>query len=162
MLIRLMVSFCFQSKCITKISFEASGGNFIFIRLISTSTYINNNIKEWKKRLKRCFLWTDAGWRAYLQELSELCVAEVLVSLVAEVQPDELTVPVEGNVMVNCGLAEDVTDILWKSETCLSEKKETDRQKMHLSHPARSLLPFAGNLADTEERERVHLDDAAE
>lgn len=48
----------------------------------------------------------------YLQELGELCVAEVLVSFMAEVQSDELTVPVEGNVVMNCGLAEDVAHIL--------------------------------------------------
>lgn len=33
----------------------------------------------------------------------------------AEMQPDELTVPVEGDVVMDCRLAEDVSDILWKS-----------------------------------------------
>lgn len=48
----------------------------------------------------------------YLQKLGEFCVAEVLASLMAKVQPDEVTVPVEGNMMMHAGLAEDVTYIL--------------------------------------------------
>lgn len=56
------------------------------------------------------------GLGVYLQKLGELCVAQVLVSLMAKVQPDELAVPVEGNVVMNCGLAEDVPHILCKRE----------------------------------------------
>lgn len=48
----------------------------------------------------------------YLQKLGELQVAEVLLSVTAKVEPDELTVPVEGDVVVHCGLAEDVPHIL--------------------------------------------------
>lgn len=63
------------------------------------------------------FEWKLRDKNAYLQKLGELCVAEVLVSFMAEVESDELTVPVEGNVVMNCGLAEDVAYILWKSKT---------------------------------------------
>lgn len=61
------------------------------------------------------------GWIQifYLQKLGEFCVAEVLASLMAKVQPDEVTVPVEGNMMMHAGLAEDVTYILWKCEMLL-------------------------------------------
>lgn len=47
----------------------------------------------------------------YLQKLGELQIAEVLLSVTAKVEPDELTVPVEGDVVVHCGLAEDVPHI---------------------------------------------------
>lgn len=49
---------------------------------------------------------------AHLQELSELQVAEAFLAVVAEVQTDELTVPVKGNVVVHCGLAEDVPCVI--------------------------------------------------
>lgn len=49
---------------------------------------------------------------AYLQELGELQVAELLLAVVAKVETDELAVPVEGNVVVHCGLAKDVSHIL--------------------------------------------------
>lgn len=52
---------------------------------------------------------------SYLQELSELKVAKLFLAVVPEVQTDELTVPVEGNVVVYCGLAEDITCILWST-----------------------------------------------
>ena len=50
--------------------------------------------------------------QSYLQELGELQVAEAFLAVVAEVQADELTVPVEGNVVVHRGLAEDISHIL--------------------------------------------------
>lgn len=48
---------------------------------------------------------------AYLQELGELQVAEVLLIILPKVQTDELAVPLEGDVVVHCGLAEDVPHI---------------------------------------------------
>lgn len=50
----------------------------------------------------------------YLQELGELQVTEAFVSVIAEMQADELTVPVEGDVVVNRRLAEDITHVLCK------------------------------------------------
>lgn len=58
--------------------------------------------------------WTPPG--AYLQELGELQVAEAFLAVVAEVQADELAVPVEGDVVVHRGLAEDVPYILCRAE----------------------------------------------
>lgn len=49
---------------------------------------------------------------AYLKELGELQIVEVLLVVVAKVQADELAVPVEGDVVVHGGLAEDVPHIL--------------------------------------------------
>lgn len=54
---------------------------------------------------------------AYLQELSELEVAELFLTIVPKIQTDELTVPVEGNVVVHCGLAEDVLHIICSTNT---------------------------------------------
>lgn len=50
----------------------------------------------------------------YLQELGELQVAEAFLSVTAKMQVDELAVPVEGDVVVHSGLAEDITHILCK------------------------------------------------
>lgn len=50
----------------------------------------------------------------YLQELGELQVTEAFVSVIAEMQADELTVPVEGDVVVHRRLAEDITHVLCK------------------------------------------------
>lgn len=47
----------------------------------------------------------------YLQELGEFEVVETFLAVVAKVQMDELTVPVEGNVVVHGGLAENVPHI---------------------------------------------------
>lgn len=55
----------------------------------------------------KCLAW-------YLQELGELQVAEAFVSVIAEMQADELAVPVEGDVVVHGRLAEDITHILCK------------------------------------------------
>lgn len=49
---------------------------------------------------------------AYLEELGELQIVEVLLIVVAKVQTDELAVPVEGDVVVHCSLAKDVPHIL--------------------------------------------------
>lgn len=49
---------------------------------------------------------------AYLQELGELEVAEVLLIVLPKVQTDELAVPFEGDVVMHCGLAEYVTRII--------------------------------------------------
>lgn len=49
---------------------------------------------------------------AYLKELGELKIVKVLLVVVAKVQTDELAVPVEGDVVVHCGLAEDVPHVL--------------------------------------------------
>lgn len=54
---------------------------------------------------------------AYLQKLCELEVAEVFLAVVPKVQTDELAVPVEGNVVVHGGLAEDVPHILCSTNT---------------------------------------------
>lgn len=58
------------------------------------------------------------GWRvrlykntAYLQELGELEVAEVFLIVLPKVQTNELAVPFEGDVVMHCGLAEDVSHI---------------------------------------------------
>lgn len=59
--------------------------------------------------------------RKYLQELGELEVAEALLAVVSKVQADELAVPVEGNVVVHSGLAEDVPHILCSANTHLNE-----------------------------------------
>lgn len=56
-------------------------------------------------------------YSAYLQELGELEVVEAFLAVVAKVQTDELAVPVEGNVVVHCGLAENVTHILCSTNT---------------------------------------------
>ncbi len=53
-------------------------------------------------------------WVWYLQELGELQVAETFCSVIAEVQADELAVPVERDVVVHGGLAEDITHVLCK------------------------------------------------
>lgn len=87
----------------------------------------------------------------YLQKLGKLCVTEILLSFVAEVQPDELTVPVEGNVVMHCGLAEDVTYILWKSEMRVSDNKRRGEK-----HPSHILITLVENLVGAEER--LHLD----
>lgn len=62
---------------------------------------------------------TETRWResikrqsTYLQELGELDVAEAFLAVVPKVQTDELAVPVERNMVVHCGLAEDVPHIL--------------------------------------------------
>lgn len=57
---------------------------------------------------------------SYQEKLGELSVAELLVPLRAKVQPYELAVPVEGDVLVDGGLAEDLLHIL-----CRGDKKET-------------------------------------
>lgn len=41
----------------------------------------------------------------------------MLLPVMAEVQPDELAVPVERDVLVDCGLAKNVPDILCNSTT---------------------------------------------
>lgn len=63
---------------------------------------------------------------------------------------------------MNCGLAEDVTYILWKSVTRLSNnKRQRDKHaKMQLEHLYCTLIPFAVNLVKVEER--VYLDFRAE
>lgn len=48
---------------------------------------------------------------AYLQELGELEVAEVLLVVLPKVQADEVAVPFEGDVVMHRGLAEDVSHI---------------------------------------------------
>lgn len=45
-----------------------------------------------------------------------------------KVQPDELTVPVEGNVVVHCGLAEDVAHILCGTNTNIILSKRINDQ----------------------------------
>lgn len=52
---------------------------------------------------------------AYLKELGELQIVEVLLVVMAKVQTDELAVPVEGDVVVHRGLAEDVPHILCRT-----------------------------------------------
>lgn len=111
--------------------------------------------------------WRFLRWRAYLQELSELCVAEVLVPLVAKVQPDELAVPVEGNVVMDCGLAEDVTHILCESGDVSERWQETlggevETVKKHAwfngsIHPSHGLIPSAAVLFNAGKR-KVHLE----
>lgn len=61
---------------------------------------------------------------AYLKELGELQIVEVLLVVVAKVQTDELAVPVEGDVVVHRGLAEDVPHILCRGE----KKKKLEKQ----------------------------------
>lgn len=80
---------------------------------IQTEKDIKSRLGILGPRLKR--FWCLGG---YLQKLGELCVAQVLLPLMAKVEPDELAVPVEGNVVMNCGLAEDVSHILCKREKC--------------------------------------------
>ncbi len=51
-------------------------------------------------------------YEAYQEKLGELSIAELLVPLCAKVQPNELTVPVEGDALVDSGLVEDLLHIL--------------------------------------------------
>lgn len=68
----------------------------------------NGNKVNNKQRMEKVF-------SSYLQELSELKVAKLFLAVVPKVQTDELTVPVEGNVVVYRGLAEDITRVLWST-----------------------------------------------
>lgn len=52
----------------------------------------------------------------YQEKLGELSVAELLVPLYTKVQPYELTVPVEGDVLVDGGLTTDLLHILCKGD----------------------------------------------
>ena len=63
---------------------------------------------------------------AYQKKLSELAVAELLVPLCAKVQLYELTVPVEGDVLVDGGLAKDLLHVL-----CRSDKKKKINKLLH-------------------------------
>ena len=67
---------------------------------------------------------------AYLQEFSEFKVTELLFAVVPEVQTDELAVPVEGNVVVHCGLAEDVSHILCSTNTHVKYLTSKAKQKV--------------------------------
>lgn len=51
----------------------------------------------------------------YLQELGELQVAEAFGTIMTEMQADELTVPVKGDVVVDRCLAENVTHIFCRN-----------------------------------------------
>lgn len=62
---------------------------------------------------------------AYLQELGELEVAEVFLIILPKVQADELAVPFEGDVVMHCGLAEDVAHIFCSTD----EKKNSQGWK---------------------------------
>lgn len=70
---------------------------------------------------------------AYLKELSELQIVEMLLIVVAKVQADELAVPVERDVVVHCGLAEDVPHVLCSTKERKNVekggKKEVKKQK---------------------------------
>lgn len=57
----------------------------------------------------------------YQEKLGELSVAELPVPLCAKVQPNELAVPVKGDVLVDGGLAEDLLHIL-----CGGDKKRDE------------------------------------
>ncbi len=61
----------------------------------------------------------------YLQELGELEVAELFLVVVSKVQADKLTIPVEGNVVVHCGLAENVPHIFCSTNTYNNALKKT-------------------------------------
>lgn len=61
---------------------------------------------------------------AYLQELGELKVVEAFLAVVSKVQTDELTVPVEGNVVVHRGLTENVPHIFYSTNTHSKTKKK--------------------------------------
>lgn len=63
---------------------------------------------------------TGDQYYTYQEKLGELSVVEMLVPLHAKVQPYELTVPVEGDVLMDGGLAEDLLHIL-----CRGDKQET-------------------------------------
>lgn len=81
-------------------------------------------------RVKDIKIWRL--WRAlpaYLQELGELQIVEVFLVVVAKVQADELTVPVEGNMVVHCGLAEDVPHILCSTNEQIIITRERKKRK---------------------------------
>lgn len=61
---------------------------------------------------------------AYLQELGELQVAEVLLVVLPKVQTDEVAVPFEGDVVVHRGLAEDVTRIFCSTNGKIATVRE--------------------------------------
>ena len=64
--------------------------------------------------------------QTYQKKLGELAIAELLVSLCAKVQLYELTVPVEGDVLVDGGLAKDLLHILCRGER---ERKKQKNNK---------------------------------
>lgn len=66
---------------------------------------------------------------AYLQELGELQVAEVLLVVLPKVQTDELAVPFEGDVVMHCGLAEDVTRIFCSTNGNNHSQKKKEKRK---------------------------------
>lgn len=72
---------------------------------------------------------------AYLQELSELEVAEVFLIVLPKVQTDELAVPFEGDVVMHCGLAEDVTHIFCSTnENSQGWKEKEEKLRGKESH----------------------------
>ena len=54
--------------------------------------------------------------KTYQEKLGELSVAELLVPLRTEVQPYEVAVPVEGDVLVDGGLIEHLLNILCRGD----------------------------------------------
>lgn len=79
--------------------------------------------KKGKTQYKECdFISAKQTKRAgarhetYQEELGELSVAELLVPLGAKVQPYKLRVPVEGDVLVDGGLAKNLLHILYRGD----------------------------------------------
>lgn len=62
-------------------------------------------------------------FEVYLKELGKFQVVEIFLAVMAKVQPDKFTVPVKGDVVVHCGLAEDVPHILCATKTTIFIKQ---------------------------------------
>ena len=87
-------------------------------------------------------------FKAYLQELGELQVVESFLAVMAEVQVDELTLPVERDVMVHRCLAKDVAHIVYtyRGKSTLSEMDTIQQSALFCS--------WCLILMTTHERER--------
>lgn len=83
-------------------------------------TQVRVTLTAWQKRARDRNAGAGDLHETYQQKLGELSIAELLVPLCAKVQPYELAVPVEGDVLVDGGLVEDLLRILYNGD-----KKQT-------------------------------------
>lgn len=59
----------------------------------------------------------------FLEELSEFHIVQVLLAVVPKVQPDELAVPVKGDVVMDNSLSENLLDIFLKGKRKMSQSR---------------------------------------
>lgn len=76
---------------------------------------------------------------AYLKELNKFHIVQVLLAVVPEVQPDELAVPVKGDVVMDNSLSENLLDIFLKG------KRKTNQSHRSMSHPIHCNAPTEKN-----------------